>query len=778
MKTFRNIAIAFGLAIILQIAGISFAAPFPTGVGGLGTSVTPASGTIPIGNGAGSYTPALITAGTNIVITNASGSITIAVNGSGFLPSSTVYVATVNGSSGAITITSSTLGVATNTLSLFNGNGFTTTTIQSVLNALSATGLLTYNSSTGAFGYSSSSLALGTASHYNLSDFLTSSPLYVASVNGSSGAVTITSSSLGVLPFSTTTINNTAGSTFRIIGDGTTVTSTVSGATTTFSILNTGNWAGTWQGINSSTFYLSSNPNGFTTTPPAGNNSTLQFNNNGSLNGATEFTYNTTTDQLMISGQPGTVYGNSFVIGGVLNIQAKSATGTIVVINNANGASQAQKTLIVNCNNAANTQDCGYFDAQGSGAALHAEGGGAATFAELLDDGQGDDNALLDMEQNDVTGTLGFGINLQDTNQSSSPIVVQDSAIGFGGVKVEINATGTGSSGFSTISNPASGSSSVDLYYGDSQGGSTGYQLELRDHTIDVFDVQAEGVGVISYTTTTLSSSTILSGTVSSTEKNALILAGGNSVWGAYGGASACAAGNAVTTISASGTTSCSPFLTSAPATTTVNGTQAASFSIIGDGSTATTTVNGATTTISVLEPAGFTHWIAPYFDSNANPLAQSSTPGNVYLEEFQVPFNNTNINGCSLLKASSVISASTTCGIYGPVALDSDTSASSTLIVSSTAQDGTTSGAPFIIPLATTTLNAGNYYVAVTYASSTDNYYRMANIFGVNGWTQSVAASTSFAQLGIFTVASTSNNANFMPIVYLRVANTNPNGN
>lgn len=49
-------------------------------------------------------------------------------------------------------------------------------------------------------------------------------------------------------------------------------------------------------------------------------------------------------------------------------------------------------------------------------------------------------------------------------------------------------------------------------------------------------------------------------GTVSSTESSALILAAANGTWGAYGGASACAAGQAVTTISAVGGTTCAAF--------------------------------------------------------------------------------------------------------------------------------------------------------------------------------------------------------------------------
>jgi hypothetical protein len=256
MKKFiLGIVSVLAVVCIAQVLTTNAAAS-PPALGGTGTVQVPTAGQVLIGNGSSSYTPALLTPGTDIVITTASGSVTIAVQASQFLPSSTVYVATVNGQSGAVTITSSTLGVATNTVSLFNGNNFTTTTIQSVLNALSASGLASYNPATGAFSVSSSSLNLGSASQRAISDFLASSTVYVSTVNGQSGAVTITS-------VATTTINNMQATVFHVIGDGTTVTSSVSGATTTFSILTTGNWVGMWQGVNSTTFYLASNPNNY-----------------------------------------------------------------------------------------------------------------------------------------------------------------------------------------------------------------------------------------------------------------------------------------------------------------------------------------------------------------------------------------------------------------------------------------------------------------------------------------------------------------------------------
>lgn len=325
----KKVLIAIGAFIVLACIGqyamtAHATGLYPPALGGTGTGVVPSSGQVLIGNGAGTYTPALITPGTDIIITNASGSVTLAVKASDFLPSSTVYVATVNGQSGTVAITSSTLSVATNTLSLFNGNGFTTTTIQAVLNALSAVGLATYNSSTGQFSVSSSSLNLKSASQYNFSDFLPSSTVYVATVNGQSGAVTI-----GVP--ATTTLNGTQATVFKVIGDGTTVTSTVNGTTTTFSIINTGNWAGTWQGANSSTFYLATNPLGFTAVATTSINGTqAQAFSIVSGNGITTTVSGATTTITLNIGSG--CSGGNFV-------QTVSPTGTITCATPSGGAS-------------------------------------------------------------------------------------------------------------------------------------------------------------------------------------------------------------------------------------------------------------------------------------------------------------------------------------------------------------------------------------------------------------------------------------------------------
>jgi hypothetical protein len=87
--------------------------------GGTGSNLTPASGTVLIGNGSGTYTPATLTPGTNILITNASGSVTIAAT--------VIATTTINGQQAAVfhiigdgTTVTSTVGGATTTFSIIN----------------------------------------------------------------------------------------------------------------------------------------------------------------------------------------------------------------------------------------------------------------------------------------------------------------------------------------------------------------------------------------------------------------------------------------------------------------------------------------------------------------------------------------------------------------------------------------------------------------------------------------------------------------------------------
>jgi hypothetical protein len=352
MKKFLYlISSLFVAAIIGQIFVVS-AAAYPPGLGGTGTTASPSSGQILIGNGVGTYTPALITPGTDIIITNASGSVALSVKTSDFLPSSTLYVASVNGQSGTLTITSSTLGVATNTLSLYNGNGFTTTTIASVLQSLSATNPITYNSSTGAIGWTNSN------GYVTLASLTATSPL---SYNNSTGQFSCPSC-VTLIPTSTLTINGITTSTFIFLAGGTGLTVASSGNSITYTwtnpgyittstnnfggltnasvtanspitwsttstiscptciATNTGNWQGTFQNKNASDFLASSTNLAPSTTIPTAYVSTF----NGAT-GTVTYAPSTTIPTSYVSafnGVTGTVTGV-----GSLN----SATGTLTI---------------------------------------------------------------------------------------------------------------------------------------------------------------------------------------------------------------------------------------------------------------------------------------------------------------------------------------------------------------------------------------------------------------------------------------------------------------
>lgn len=85
------------------------------------------------------------------------------------------------------------------------------------------------------------------------SDYLSSSTTYVSTFNTRSGAVTLSSgdvtTALGFTPISTVTVNAFAGTTFNITGTGN-VTSSVSSGNTTFSLINSGASAGSYNWAN------------------------------------------------------------------------------------------------------------------------------------------------------------------------------------------------------------------------------------------------------------------------------------------------------------------------------------------------------------------------------------------------------------------------------------------------------------------------------------------------------------------------------------------------
>jgi hypothetical protein len=119
---------------------------------------------------------------------------------------------------------------------------------------------------------------------------------------------------------------------------------------------------------------------------------------------------------------------------------------------------------------------------------------------------------------------------------------------------------------------------------------------------------QASSTGNIGIGTSSAPTALSVAGTIRQTNaKNALDLLDANGGITAYAGASACSAGNAVTTISATGSTTCSSFLTAA--ITSVNGMTNANAAIVaGNGLGMATSSSGSnsTTTLSIKGPGAY----------------------------------------------------------------------------------------------------------------------------------------------------------------------------
>ena len=136
---------------------------------------------------------------------------------------------------------------------------------------------------------------------------------YVSSFNGATGTVTYSAPNSA-----TTTINTVAGPTFIFsVGAGLSLASSSNQFTWTNTGLlsNIGNWAGTWNGVASSTFYLASNPSAFITA------TSTAFYPNGTI-----IPYASTTGvQASLNG----AYVSSTVAGS--NITVSAATGSVTI---------------------------------------------------------------------------------------------------------------------------------------------------------------------------------------------------------------------------------------------------------------------------------------------------------------------------------------------------------------------------------------------------------------------------------------------------------------
>jgi hypothetical protein len=363
MKKLLVIALST-LAIFGVLSAIdAIAAPYYPAQGGTGTGTIPQSGQILIGNGSSTYTPAYLLCSGNCSVANASGSVIISVSAQ---TSSTIQILPVS--------------VATSSFSIVGDGSYITVTnpgtstikialsTSQVLQLLSASSPLAYNSSTGQFTCAScltslngallvlnnlsdvasttaarNNLGLGSISTFSKTDYLTSSTVYVSSVNGLSGAVTITSSSLGVFPIS---INGNQAVNFFIV-PGAGLTSTISGATTTLTLnLSTGCSGGNFVQTISPTGTISCAVptttifagNSFIGVNQVGSNATITpasvlSHSNNSASGGIDFSAATGTN---ITGVLHSLAISQFT-GNIVNT-FNGATGTIVGVNSVNGA--------------------------------------------------------------------------------------------------------------------------------------------------------------------------------------------------------------------------------------------------------------------------------------------------------------------------------------------------------------------------------------------------------------------------------------------------------
>lgn len=95
--------------------------------------------------------------------------------------------------------------------------------------------------------------------------------------------------------------------------------------------------------------------------------------------------------------------------------------------------------------------------------------------------------------------------------------------------------------------------------------------ITLQKASVVMLGSLTQSGGLASLASTTITGQATTTNLSVTSIGNALVLSASNGLFGAYGGASACGAGNAVTTISATGGTTCAPFGSSNVSTSTAN---------------------------------------------------------------------------------------------------------------------------------------------------------------------------------------------------------------
>lgn len=310
------------------------------------TGVSPIVVSALVGNNQTATCPTCLTTSTGLTVANfATSSISqfnndshyVTSTGSGTVgPSTSTYVAVFNASGTIIGYSSFNFVSSTNTLNLngplvaasgvfsIDANGYTSASTSAINNGF---GLTVLNSNGGTSAYPYIRVGIDNTSQmwglYYLSPvsafggIYATSSAYLGAALGATNGATINTETIAPLRLATNNIvreicNGSTG-VCSFINGGVAIPSIINSiigtdgsgnfiATSSIST-NTGNWAGTWQGVNSSTFYLASNPSGYVTSTSASVTSTqIAYGNSSNVITSTStFTFTSSTQQLALS---------------------------------------------------------------------------------------------------------------------------------------------------------------------------------------------------------------------------------------------------------------------------------------------------------------------------------------------------------------------------------------------------------------------------------------------------------------------------------------------
>ena len=154
---------------------------------------------------------------------------------------------------------------------------------------------------------------------------------------------------------------------------------------------------------------------------PGGSSNTVQFNNSGTLGGATGFTYNTSTGQIGVSAQTSDSYGGSQSTGGKLNLNGTNATTSVLVIYDNQTGQIAGQMVQATCDTGFNTFDCFFIRGLATGTtALGVQGYSVGKGVIKITHFKPTDGS------SDANGS-GLSIDVNGTNTAAMGIFVTDS---------------------------------------------------------------------------------------------------------------------------------------------------------------------------------------------------------------------------------------------------------------------------------------------------------------------------------------------------------------